>query len=299
MAQPSVRPRAEHRARDRDGNCRRAAAEQCEQRAGTRAGERPAEPEDRAPRGVAHPRAEVVRGNRDRLAAERAPPAPLEELHADDRRRQRGGEDPEHVETLEPEHLLDAEPGDRLTLGQHDAEHRAGEQVDPEPRCGRIARGRAAELVGVFGVALDVGARLRGRRHRASPSTSGRSTKVPSSPPAKNPPSAMNDGFSRLATPEMPCPDVQSPAYAVPKPTRNPPPTMTIHPRIVARLDHANSSRGTRPVSSWMPSDASDVRVDSAIATGSGLPNTRPASAPPTTIPATKARFHPPSRRQS
>ena len=35
----------------------------------------------------------------------------------------------------------------------------------------------------------------------------------------------------------MPCPDVHPPAYAVPNPTRNPPPTIIVRPRSVSRLD--------------------------------------------------------------
>ena len=81
---------------------------------------------------------------------------------------------------------------------------------------------------------------------------------MPSSPPAKNAASAMNDGTSRFATPVIPCPDVQPPAYAVPNPTRNPPPTIASSPRGVASARQENSSRGTSPVKSWMPSAPSD-----------------------------------------
>src|SRR4029079_15291809 len=158
----------------------------------------------------------------------RTPPPARQELYADDRRRQRRREDAEHVESLKAEHLLDAEPGDCFSLRQHDAEHGADEQVDPEPRRARVAQLLGAELVDVVIVQLDVGARLDRCSHQRSPRTKGSTTKVPSSPPAKNPARAMSDGISSVATREMPCPEGQPPAYAVPNPTRRPPPTMTI-----------------------------------------------------------------------
>ena len=55
---------------------------------------------------------------------------------------------------------------------------------------------------------------------------------VASSPPAKNPTTARREARWSDASPAIPCPDVQPPAYAVPNPTRNPPPRIRIAPGL-------------------------------------------------------------------
>ena len=42
-------------------------------------------------------------------------------------------------------------------------------------------------------------------------------------PPIKNPITAMSDPICNWLKPVIACPDVQPPAYLVPKPTKNPP----------------------------------------------------------------------------
>ena len=53
---------------------------------------------------------------------ERACIEPFDELHADGSDGYGGSDDAVHVERLEPEHLLDAEPGHDLSAGEHHPE---------------------------------------------------------------------------------------------------------------------------------------------------------------------------------
>lgn len=58
---------------------------------------------------------------------------------------------------------------------------------------------------------------------------------------------AISDGTCRLERPMMAWPDVQPPAYLVPKPTRNPPAIIITNPRRVNKLPAENSCDGTMP----------------------------------------------------
>ena len=65
----------------------------------------------------------------------------------------------------------------------------------------------------------------------------------------KNPPAikqhvATKEGHCKLASPEIAWPEVQPPAYRVPKPTIKPPITIIIKPRKVISAEKLNTSCG-------------------------------------------------------
>ena len=70
---------------------------------------------------------------------------------------------------------------------------------------------------------------------------------VAARPPAKKPRTAINEGNSKFARPEIAWPDVHPPAYAVPKPTRNHPKTTDTNPRRVRSACQLKISCGATP----------------------------------------------------
>src|SRR5687768_2446602 len=164
------------------------------------------------------------------------------------------------MEGLEPEHFLDPEPGDRFGLGQHEPEAGAEEEV--------------AEVHG-------------GQR----PSSQGRKTQVIRSPPARKQPVAIIDGHWRFDIPMIECPEVQPPAYRVPKPTRNPPTTTKMNPLRVRSAPKLKISAGWRPPRLPMPEAWRSATVAAEIRTGSEFRNTIPPRTPPSTMPAASTRF--------
>src|ERR1700704_5755524 len=194
--QVTVRPRPGESARDRDQHDRHAGSDERDERAGARAGQRPAHAEEGPAHDVADAVAERFRRRRDRPARRVAKLEALDRLERYGRDDDGRADDAVHVKRLEPEHLLNPEPGDRFRLEEHDAEQCADEEV---------------------------------ARH----SSLGNSKYVVARPPAKNPQTATSDASWRSARPAIAWPEVQPPAYAVPKPTRNPPTTIETNPRTV------------------------------------------------------------------
>ena len=72
-------------------------------------------------------------------------------------------------------------------------------------------------------------------------------------PPSMKQQVAMSDGHCKLERPMMAWPDVQPPAYRVPKPTRKPPTTMSINPFSVSSMEKLKSAAGTSDVISVTP----------------------------------------------
>ena len=72
-------------------------------------------------------------------------------------------------------------------------------------------------------------------------------------PPAIKAIVATSDGHCKFDKPIIECPEVQPPAYRVPKPTKNPPTTKKINPFRVNRLCQLNISVGISPVKSFIP----------------------------------------------
>ena len=111
-------------------------------------------------------------------------------------------------------------------------------------------------------------------------------------PPIKKPMTAIREGICRLLSPLMAWPDVQPPAYRVPKPISKPPTSSSNMPgkeesrsipKISAGKKSAPGSEKPYPLS------AATVSGDRSI-TVSGVKN-RIARKPPKILPKTKARF--------
>jgi len=103
---------------------------------------------------------------------------------------------------------------------------------------------------------------------------------------------ATKEGHCRLLFPMMAWPDVQPPAYLVPKPTIKPPITKKKRPLSVNRFSQLNISAGRRFLKSVMPRAARSAWVLSATTIASGSERNMPAIIAPTNIPRTKTRFH-------
>ena len=56
---------------------------------------------------------------------------------------------------------------------------------------------------------------------------------------------ATNEGHCKLESPIMECPDVQPPAYLVPKPIKKPPPIIMTNPLTDNNCSQLNISTGT------------------------------------------------------
>src|ERR1051326_5679889 len=91
-----------------------------------------ADTDQRAAGDVADAAAERLRRRTDRHAVRVAQPHPPDDLERNARDDDRGRDDPVHVERLEAEHLLDAEPRDDLGLVEHAAEDAADEEIRNE-----------------------------------------------------------------------------------------------------------------------------------------------------------------------
>ena len=63
-------------------------------------------------------------------------------------------------------------------------------------------------------------------------------------PPKKKSAVAISDGHCKVDSPKIPCPDVQPPAYLVPKPTRKPPIIIRINPLSDSKLEKLNRLSG-------------------------------------------------------
>src|SRR5438445_5738239 len=195
-SQEAVEPRARDRRQDRHHKHGRSAADQRDQRAGTRTCERPAEPEDRPANPVTATRPEGLWRDRDLLSGQRADLEPSDQRDGGCRHGPGRADDAVHVERLKPERLLDSEPGDDLGLREHDAEHDPEEKVGQHP----LPRGRRRPELGG-----------NGGGHWAQKS-SGSTTNVAIHPPTKNPITATSEAFWKSASPEIACPEVQPPA---------------------------------------------------------------------------------------
>ena len=102
---------------------------------------------------------------------------------------------------------------------------------------------------------------------------------------------ATSDGHCKADMPMMAWPDVQPPAYRVPKPTRKPPATIKINPRKVNSRLNANISRGSKPLKSFTPSCRNNAAVCGLILTGWAFDNQFVVIKPPIMIPKAKKRF--------
>ena len=72
-------------------------------------------------------------------------------------------------------------------------------------------------------------------------------------PPMKKPITAIKDGTCKFDKPLIACPDVQPPAYLVPKPTRIPPPSKTKKPFKDATNSNPKIWEGFNPPSNLTP----------------------------------------------
>jgi len=110
-------------------------------------------------------------------------------------------------------------------------------------------------------------------------------------PPAIKQQVATRDGHCRLEIPIMACPDVQPPAYLVPKPTKKPPITIKIKPLKVRSWSKLKTSFGSKPLKSLIPCCCNTAWVCGLISTGWLANKNCAAMNPPKTMPATKKRF--------
>ena len=102
---------------------------------------------------------------------------------------------------------------------------------------------------------------------------------------------ATSDGHCKLERPIIACPDVQPPAYLVPKPTRKPPATVRSNPFTLNNVCQLNKSEGIKPEKSLTPYAERSFTSFGLISMGCGSLKKETAINPPASIPATKKRF--------
>jgi len=111
-------------------------------------------------------------------------------------------------------------------------------------------------------------------------------------PPIKNPITATKEGFCRLLNPEMAWPEVQPPAYLVPKPTRNPAITKIDIPfkfSIASQLNISDGNKVAPTFSKPMAFKSSMVLDERAMVEPSD--NNWTEIKPPIIAPTTTTRF--------
>ena len=111
-------------------------------------------------------------------------------------------------------------------------------------------------------------------------------------PPAIKHIVAINDDHCKVLMPIIAWPDVQPPAYLVPKPTRKPPTTMSIKPLNVNNELNENNCLGTRLEKSLMPYLFSWCTNTGFTCKGSGLLKKYVATKAPMIVPPAKNKFH-------
>ncbi len=112
----------------------------------------------------------------------------------------------------------------------------------------------------------------------------------------RNPPTikqqvATSEGHCRLEIPMMAWPDVQPPAYRVPKPTKKPPKTKNISPFTLKIFSTENKSAGINPENEVIPISLKSAMVFSAITISFGFERKNVATNPPIKIPKTNIKF--------
>ena len=103
---------------------------------------------------------------------------------------------------------------------------------------------------------------------------------------------AMSDGNCIVDNPIIACPDVQPPAYRVPKPTRNPPKTIMIIPFTDKRVLQLNSSGGISSLKLLIPYCCNSTARSASTLVGCGLAKKCDAKNAPHIIPVAKNKFH-------
>src|SRR5690625_4481538 len=294
--QDSVQVRAEYGAREDDEDRPMPGTCQGQHRSRARSRQGPAETEQRAARGVPD-EAAVFRRDADELTAGAPPAGAAEQPQAECCHGNRGADDAEHVERIEPEHFLGAVPARDFGLDGDEAEESAEQQVRNElqqPGCCPVRRDQASD-------GRHCAPEIRGMFHQAPPGAKmrGNSTCVITRPPAKNPNTAMSDGSCRLARPVIACPEVQPPAQRAPKPTSPPPRRSRARVSGCVNTPEPNSSGG-RNAPRRLKAGPSSAAVVAAAGSGPAAAGSNgPARRPPAMTPAANMRFQPPWRRQS
>ena len=102
---------------------------------------------------------------------------------------------------------------------------------------------------------------------------------------------AISEGICKLANPVMECPDVQPPAYRVPKPTRKPPATVNRSPCRENRFAQLKISTGIIPEKSVIPCRWSCAMRSTSSCPAGLLLNQADVIIAPTNIPATNSKF--------
>src|SRR5215208_6561451 len=131
-AQPPVGPRPRKCAHDRYEHHRNPRPDERNQRPRAASGQRPSHAEGRPTRKITNTAAEPLRLEAERLAVRATKAEPLDRDERGGGGQHRGADDAVQVESIEPEHLLDAKPRDHLRLHENRPERTAEQKVRDE-----------------------------------------------------------------------------------------------------------------------------------------------------------------------